>query len=120
MAALSQNSNNVSKIQVEKLNAPLGAKITGVDFSQPIDDDAREFLKTAWSDHLILIFKGQQHISQEQHIEATRVFGFQCRVLAEVILKLPMLSLIYSLNIKKLSWLPTWGLTESRQKKMRL
>ena len=43
MAALSQNSNNVSKIQVEKLNAPLGAKITGVDFSQPIDDEARSF-----------------------------------------------------------------------------
>ena len=36
MAALLQNSNDVSKIQVEKLNAPLGAKITGVDFSQPI------------------------------------------------------------------------------------
>ena len=32
-------------------------------------------MKKAWSDHLILIFKGQQHISQEQHIEATRVFG---------------------------------------------
>ena len=75
MAALLQNSNDVSRIQVEKLNAPLGAKITGVDFSQPINDEAREFLKKVWSDHLILIFKGQQHISQEQHIEATRVFG---------------------------------------------
>ena len=74
MAMRSPNSNDVSKIQVEKLNAPLGAKITGVDFSQPIDDEAREFLKKVWSDHLILIFKGQQHISQEQHIEATRGF----------------------------------------------
>ena len=45
MAAMSQNSNDVSRIQVEKLNAPLGAKITGVDFSQPINDEAREFLK---------------------------------------------------------------------------
>ena len=74
MAVRSPNSNDISKIQVEKLNAPLGAKITGVDFSQPIDDEVREFLKNVWSDHLILIFKGQQHISQEQHIEATRVF----------------------------------------------
>ena len=87
----------------------LGAKITGVDFSQPIDDEAREFLKNAWSDHLILIFKGQQHISQEQHIEATRVFGLPVPGASQVILKLPMLSLITSLNIKKLSWLPTWA-----------
>ena len=56
MAAMSQNSNDVSRIQVEKLNAPLGAKITGVDFSQPINDEAREFLNKVWSDHLILIF----------------------------------------------------------------
>ena len=46
MAVRSPNSNDISKIQVEKLNTPLGAKITGVDFSQPIDDEAREFLKT--------------------------------------------------------------------------
>ena len=75
MAMRSPNSNDISKMQVEKLNAPLGAKITGVDFSQPINYDAREFLKKAWSDYLILIFTGQQYISQEQHIEATRVFG---------------------------------------------
>ena len=71
MAELLQNSNDVSEIQVEKLNAPLGAKITGVDFSRPINDETRVFLKTLWSDHLILIFKGQQHISQEHHIQAT-------------------------------------------------
>ena len=72
---LKHNSNDVSKIQVEKLNAPLGAKITGVDFAWPLDDETRAFLNKVWSDYLILIFKGQQHISQEQHIEATRVFG---------------------------------------------
>ena len=75
MVALIQNPNDISKILVEKLSAPLGAKITGIDFSQPINDEIRKFLKKAWSDHLIIIFKGQQHISQEHHIQATSIFG---------------------------------------------
>jgi len=75
LAASNHNSNDVSKIRVEKLSAPLGARITGIDFSKPIDDETQKFLKKAWCDHLILIFKGQRHISQEQHIAATRVFG---------------------------------------------
>lgn len=67
--------NVLSEITVTKIDAPLGAEVCGIDFAQPVDENMAQLLENAWTEHLILVFKGQHHISQEQHIDATRVFG---------------------------------------------
>ena len=69
------SSNAVSDVTIKKLDAPLGAQVTGVDFAKPIGRELKEVLIQAWTKHLILVFKNQRHITQEQHIEATKIFG---------------------------------------------
>lgn len=67
--------NAASDIQIVNLDAPLGAEIRGVDFSHPIPEETGALLRRAWSDHLILLFRDQIHISQSDHLRATAVFG---------------------------------------------
>jgi taurine dioxygenase len=38
----------------------LGAEVTGVDLSRPLDADVVDFLKTAWRDNLVLLFRHQK------------------------------------------------------------
>ena len=37
----------------------LGADINGIDFSKPLSDDDRAFVKQAWNDHLVVRFRDQ-------------------------------------------------------------
>ena len=64
-----------NEIEVIKFDGPLGAEIRGVDFAKPLSPHVRQQLIDAWTDNLILLFRGQSHISQEQHIDATKIFG---------------------------------------------
>lgn len=64
-----------TEIEVVKLDAPLGAEVRGIDFAKPISEGVRQQLIDAWTENLILLFRGQSHITQEQHIEATKLFG---------------------------------------------
>ena len=70
-----QTGNAASAIEVVKFDAPLGAEIRGVDFAKPVGKAARKILRDAWAEHLILLFRGQTHISQRHHIDATEIFG---------------------------------------------
>jgi taurine dioxygenase len=67
--------NAAAGIEVVKFAAPLGAEIRGVDFAQPVGKAARGILRDAWAENLILLFRGQPHISQRHHIDATEIFG---------------------------------------------
>ncbi|MFT5448704.1 MAG: taurine dioxygenase [Gammaproteobacteria bacterium] len=67
--------NDPRQIEIVKLDAPLGAEVRGVDFAHPLGAQVQDILRKAWSDHLILLFRGQAHIEQQDHINATRVFG---------------------------------------------
>lgn len=67
--------NAASDIEVVKFDAPLGAEIRGIDFAKPVGAAARGVLRDAWLENLILLFRGQSHISQRQHIEASEIFG---------------------------------------------
>lgn len=67
--------NDALSIEVVKFDAPLGAEIRGIDFAKPVGKAARRVLRDAWSENLILLFRGQAHISQQQHIDATAIFG---------------------------------------------
>lgn len=68
-------TNAPDSIDVRKLDAPLGAEIAGIDFANPVPEETKALLRQAWSDNLILVFRGQSHISQADHLEASRVFG---------------------------------------------
>jgi hypothetical protein len=38
----------------------VGAEVRGVDFSQPVPEDAKEALRRAWSEYLVLLFRDQE------------------------------------------------------------
>ncbi len=67
--------NEASSVDVVKFDAPLGAEIRGIDFATPVSTATRRLLRDAWSENLILLFRGQAHISQRHHIDATEIFG---------------------------------------------
>ena len=59
---------------VRKLGSALGAEIAGLDLAAPVSPGTAEELRAAWSEHLILLFRGQQ-LTPEQQIAFSRTFG---------------------------------------------
>ena len=53
-------------ITVTPLSKALGASVTGVDLSQPLDKEAFEQIHRAWLDNVILVFPGQGLTAGEQ------------------------------------------------------
>jgi taurine dioxygenase len=64
----------MSNIEVQPVGYALGARVTGVDLSKPLDAGVVEQIKSAWTRHLVLVFPGQQ-LGPETLIEFTRHFG---------------------------------------------
>lgn len=75
MGQTALRSDDNTAIEIVKLDAPLGAEIRGIDFAKPVPENVRQQLIDAWTENVILLFRDQQHITQEQHIEATKLFG---------------------------------------------
>ena len=61
-------------IQVKKLGKHLGAEISGVDLSKPLDDDTFAQVSKAFFDNEVVVFRGQK-LTPEQQIAFTRRFG---------------------------------------------
>lgn len=61
-------------MKIEKLNDALGARITEIDLTQPIDDAAFREIHQAWLDHLMVVFPGQQ-LAEEDQLRFTALFG---------------------------------------------
>ena len=61
-------------IQVEPLHTLIGARVTGVDFREPLSEENREAIHDAWMKHLVLVFPDQP-LSDEEHVAFTRNFG---------------------------------------------
>ena len=59
---------------VEKLGECIGAAVSGVDISSPIDEEAFSSLQRAFHSHSVLVFRDQE-ISDEQHIAFSGGFG---------------------------------------------
>ncbi len=62
-------------ISITPLGYAAGAEVTGVDFTQPLDNSTRDTLYSAWLKHIVLVFKGAEHLTPEQHIAFSRNFG---------------------------------------------
>jgi taurine dioxygenase len=61
-------------ITVNRIGKHLGAEISGVDLSHPLDDETFADVATAFFDHEVVFFRNQK-ITPEQQIAFTRRFG---------------------------------------------
>ena len=61
-------------IVVNRLGAHLGAEISGVDLSRPLDSGSFEQIERAFYQHAVVVFRGQT-LTPEQQIAFTRRFG---------------------------------------------
>jgi taurine dioxygenase len=55
--------------------APLAADITGIDMNEPLAAAQVERIQQAWAKHLVLRFRGQQHLTLEGLANFSRQFG---------------------------------------------
>lgn len=61
-------------IQIEPIAGALGAEVSGVDLSRPLDAATRKAIDEAWLEHLVLFFRDQP-LTQEQHKALALQFG---------------------------------------------
>jgi len=61
-------------MRVVKICEALGARIEGVDISQPLDNDTVEAIKQVWREHLVIVFPNQE-LTPEQQLGFSRYFG---------------------------------------------
>ena len=61
-------------LKFRRLSKALGAEVLGVDMSEPPDDETYEWLRSAWLEHQILLFR-EQHITLPQQIAFSQRFG---------------------------------------------
>ena len=61
-------------MSVEKLEAPLGAIVSGIDISRPLASDEIKGLEDVWRERLVVVLRGQR-LSDPQLIAFSRQFG---------------------------------------------
>ena len=64
----------MAQLTITKLKPGIGAEVSGIDLSRPIDAETREALSQALAEHLALVFHGQT-LTPEQYLDAARAFG---------------------------------------------
>jgi taurine dioxygenase len=66
--------NSLERLRIEPTGAAVGAVISGIDLSQPIDTALADRLRAAWQEHLVLLFPGQ-YLDPAGFLRAAGVFG---------------------------------------------
>ena len=61
-------------ITVKPLTASIGAEVSGIDLSRPLDAETRTALEHALAEHLALLFHDQE-LTPDQYLAAAEVFG---------------------------------------------
>jgi alpha-ketoglutarate-dependent taurine dioxygenase len=61
-------------LTIRPLTPSIGAEVSGVDLSKPIDAETRRAIAMALGEHLALVFHDQS-LTAEQYLEAARIFG---------------------------------------------
>ena len=62
------------RLEVRRLSPVIGAEISGVDLSQPLDAETLAEVRRAHLCYRVLVFRDQD-ITREQHLEFARLFG---------------------------------------------
>lgn len=63
-----------ASIRIQPIPGPLGAEVTGLDLSEPIDAEDLARIRRAHLDHHVLVFR-EQRITPQQQIDFSRRFG---------------------------------------------
>ena len=63
------------KMEIEPIAGALGARIRGVDLTQPISDSTFADIHRAFLEYLVIFFTGQKTLSFEQHTALAARFG---------------------------------------------
>jgi taurine dioxygenase len=63
-----------SKLTIDALTPTIGAEVSGVDLTKPLDATTVEALRAAWLTHQVLFFR-DQHIDFDQHRRFCEYFG---------------------------------------------
>lgn len=74
MTAVASTKRSHQRIGLVPLCNALGAEVTRVDLSQPLDDETFGEIEQAFYDNLVLVFRGQQ-IEPRNQVEFTHRFG---------------------------------------------
>ena len=64
----------MAELTITPLHPVLGAEVSGVDLSRPVDEPTRDALVRALADHLALVFRAQS-LTPSQYLAATSLFG---------------------------------------------
>jgi taurine dioxygenase len=64
----------MTSFTITPLTDHTGAEVVGLDFTQPIDAEARAALNQAFTDHHVLVMR-DQHFAPDQFITAVEIFG---------------------------------------------
>lgn len=62
-------------LAITPLGYAMGAEVTGLDLTRPLDDLTRRRVYDAWLKHVVLVFPGNAHLTPGQHIAFSRNFG---------------------------------------------
>jgi taurine dioxygenase len=65
---------DVLDLRVTALSPACGAEISGVDLSRDLPDATIDAIKSAWAQHLVLVFRGQS-LTQDQQLRFAARFG---------------------------------------------
>jgi Probable taurine catabolism dioxygenase len=63
-----------SSIKITRVQPFIGAEITGVDLTQPLDAETKDTLRQALLDHQVIVLRDQD-VSREQHRDFARIFS---------------------------------------------
>ena len=63
-----------SSVKIVPVGAALGARVEGVDLSRDLDEQTFTAIQSAFLDHQVVVFPGQQ-LSPEQQVRFTSRFG---------------------------------------------
>src|SRR5678816_2926394 len=62
-------------MKIERITSRIGAEVTGIDASQPLDAETVATLKAAIDEHAVLAFTGQPKLSQDEQLRFATYFG---------------------------------------------
>src|SRR5262249_37945768 len=62
-------------LRIEKVKEHIGAIVTGVDLAQPLDAATRKKLYDAAVENVVLVIRGQEHLTPGQLQAAGEIFG---------------------------------------------
>jgi len=62
-------------MKIERITSRIGAQISGIDASRPLDGKTVATLRSAIDDHAVLVFTGQAKLSQDEQLRFATYFG---------------------------------------------